>query len=81
MSRDFTPFSQVVRKVVRRTAGVEEKGRRKRGKRSRQASRAEQEEEMGPRPHREHTEVGLVCSADANASAGLQCSKRVVLEI
>ncbi|XP_048025989.1 ankyrin-3-like isoform X4 [Megalobrama amblycephala] len=49
---------KVVRKVVRRTAGVEEKGRRKRGKRSRQASRAEQEEEGGPRPHREHTEAG-----------------------
>lgn len=66
---------------MRRIAGVEEKGRRKRGKRSRQASRAEQEEEGGPRPHREHTEVGLVCSADADASAGLQCSKRVGLEI
>ncbi|XP_026132969.1 ankyrin-3-like isoform X26 [Carassius auratus] len=49
---------KVIRKVVRRTAGVEEKGRRKRGKRSRQASRAEQEEQGGPGPHREHTEPG-----------------------
>ncbi|XP_058648989.1 ankyrin-3 isoform X31 [Onychostoma macrolepis] len=48
---------KVIRKVVRRTAGVEEKGRRKRGKRSRQANRAEQEEQGGPEPHREHTEA------------------------
>ncbi|XP_016142837.1 ankyrin-3-like, partial [Sinocyclocheilus grahami] len=41
---------KVIRKVVRRTAGVEDKGRRKRGKRSRQANRAEQEEEGGPGP-------------------------------
>lgn len=66
---------------MHRTAAVEEKSRRKRGKRSRQASRAEQEEEGGPGPHRVHTEVGFVCSADANASAGLQCAKRVVLGI
>lgn len=51
---------------MRRSAGVEEKGKRKRGKRSRQASRAELEEESGPGPHREHTEVGLVCSAHAS---------------
>ncbi|XP_077062154.1 ankyrin 3b isoform X6 [Siphateles boraxobius] len=49
---------KVTRKVVHRTAAVEEKGRRKRGKRSRQASRAEQEEEGGPGPHRVHTEAG-----------------------
>ncbi|XP_056326162.1 ankyrin-3 isoform X17 [Danio aesculapii] len=49
---------KVIRKVVRRSAGVEEKGKRKRGKRSRQASRAELEEESGPGPHREHTEAG-----------------------
>ncbi|XP_016392297.1 ankyrin-3-like isoform X3 [Sinocyclocheilus rhinocerous] len=49
---------KVIRKVVRRTAGVEDKGRRKRGKRSRQANRAEQEEEGGPGPLREHTEAG-----------------------
>ncbi|XP_073683785.1 ankyrin-1 isoform X14 [Garra rufa] len=49
---------KVIRKVVRRTAGVEDKGRRKRGKRSRQANRAEQEEEVGPGPRREHTEAG-----------------------
>ncbi|XP_042591010.1 ankyrin-3-like isoform X48 [Cyprinus carpio] len=49
---------KVIRKVVRRTAGVEEKGRRKRGKRSQQANRAEQEEQGGPGPHREHTEAG-----------------------
>ncbi|XP_067285969.1 ankyrin-3 [Pseudorasbora parva] len=49
---------KVIRKVVRHTAAVEEKGRRKRGKRSRQASRAEQEEEVGPGPHRAHTEAG-----------------------
>uniref|UniRef100_A0A8C2A715 Ankyrin 3 n=1 Tax=Cyprinus carpio TaxID=7962 RepID=A0A8C2A715_CYPCA len=66
---------KVIRKVVRRTAGVEEKGRRKRGKRSQQANRAEQEEQGGPGPHREHTEVGFVCGADANASAGLQCAE------
>lgn len=60
---------------MRRTAGVEEKGRRKRGKRSQQANRAEQEEQGGPGPHREHTEVGFVCGADANASAGLQCAE------
>lgn len=60
------------------TAAVEEKGRRKRGKRSQQASRAEQEEEGGPGPHRVHTEVGFVCSADAKASAGLQCAKHAL---
>ncbi|XP_056101858.1 ankyrin-3 isoform X8 [Rhinichthys klamathensis goyatoka] len=49
---------KVTRKVVHRTAAFEEKGRRKRGKRSRQASRAEQEEEGGPGPHRVHTETG-----------------------
>ncbi|XP_016296472.1 ankyrin-3-like isoform X26 [Sinocyclocheilus anshuiensis] len=53
-----TVTRKVIRKVVRRTAGVEEKGRRKRGKRSRQANRAEQEEQGGPGPHREHTEPG-----------------------
>ncbi|KTG00873.1 hypothetical protein cypCar_00023882 [Cyprinus carpio] len=47
---------KVIRKVVRRTAGVEDKGRRKRGKHTRQANRAEQEEEGGPGPLREHTE-------------------------
>ncbi|XP_042623178.1 ankyrin-3-like isoform X10 [Cyprinus carpio] len=49
---------KVIRKVVRRTAGVEDKGRRKRGKHTRQANRAEQEEEGGPGPLREHTEAG-----------------------
>ncbi|XP_016350995.1 ankyrin-3-like isoform X12 [Sinocyclocheilus anshuiensis] len=49
---------KVIRKVVRRTAGVEDIGRRKRRKRSRQANRAEQEEEGGPGPLREHTEAG-----------------------
>lgn len=49
---------------MRRTAAVEEKGKRKRGKRSRQAGRAGQEEEGG----REHTEVGLVCCDDARVS-------------
>uniref|UniRef100_A0A8C1TM90 Ankyrin 3 n=1 Tax=Cyprinus carpio TaxID=7962 RepID=A0A8C1TM90_CYPCA len=58
---------KVIRKVVRRTAGVEDKGRRKRGKHTRQANRAEQEEEGGPGPLREHTEVGFVCGADASA--------------
>lgn len=52
---------------MRRTAGVEDKGRRKRGKHTRQANRAEQEEEGGPGPLREHTEVGFVCGADASA--------------
>ncbi|XP_026078839.1 ankyrin-3-like isoform X34 [Carassius auratus] len=60
---------KVIRKVVRRTAYVEDKGRRKRGKHTRQANRAEQEEEGGPGPLREHTEVGFVCGADASASA------------
>ncbi|KAA0725601.1 Ankyrin-3 [Triplophysa tibetana] len=51
---------KIIRKVVCRTAAVEEKGRRKRGKRSRQAGRAGQEEEEGgPGPRREYTEVGL----------------------
>uniref|UniRef100_A0A8C2D4H4 Ankyrin 3 n=1 Tax=Cyprinus carpio TaxID=7962 RepID=A0A8C2D4H4_CYPCA len=54
---------------------VTRKVMRKRGKRSQQANRAEQEEQGGPGPHREHTEVGFVCSADANASAGLQCAE------
>ncbi|XP_057214015.1 ankyrin-3 isoform X37 [Triplophysa rosa] len=50
---------KIIRKVVCRTAAVEEKGRRKRGKRSRQAGRAGQEEEEGgPGPRREHTEAG-----------------------
>ncbi|XP_052466875.1 ankyrin-3 isoform X2 [Carassius gibelio] len=49
---------KVIRKVVRRTAYVEDKGRRKRGKHTRQANRAEQEEEGGPGPLREHTEAG-----------------------
>ncbi|XP_051523568.1 ankyrin-3-like isoform X2 [Myxocyprinus asiaticus] len=48
---------KVIRKVVRRTAGVEEKSKRKPGKRSRQATRADQEENGGPRPQREHTEA------------------------
>ncbi len=60
---------------MRRSAGVEEKGRRKRGKRSRQANRAEQEEQGGPGPHKKPTEVGFVCGADASASAGLQCAE------
>ncbi|XP_059386500.1 ankyrin-3-like isoform X15 [Carassius carassius] len=49
---------KVIRKVVRRTAGVEDKGRRKHGKHTWQANRAEQEEEGGPGPLREHTEAG-----------------------
>ncbi|XP_051529672.1 ankyrin-3-like isoform X1 [Myxocyprinus asiaticus] len=49
---------KIIRKVVRRTAVVEEKSKRKRGKRSRQANRAEQEEEVGPGPQREQTEAG-----------------------
>lgn len=61
---------------MRRTAGVEEKGRRKRGKRSQQANRAEQEKQGGLGPHKEQpTEVGFVCGADASASAGLQCAE------
>ncbi|XP_049320946.1 ankyrin-3 isoform X29 [Astyanax mexicanus] len=47
---------KVIRKVVRRVAGTEEKsGKKKRSRRSRQASRAEEEEEG---PSREHPEVG-----------------------
>ncbi|XP_051967996.1 ankyrin-3-like [Xyrauchen texanus] len=49
---------KIIRKVVRRTAGVDEKSKRKRGKRSRQANRAEQEEEGGPGPQRGQTEAG-----------------------
>ncbi|TRY58151.1 hypothetical protein DNTS_014192 [Danionella cerebrum] len=47
----------VIRKVVRRSAAPEEKGKRKRGKRSRQANRAEPEDEKGPKPQREPTEI------------------------
>ncbi|XP_030630943.1 ankyrin-3 [Chanos chanos] len=50
---------KVIRKVVRRTVTSEEKNRRKRGKRCKQASRAEQEEvAKGSEPQMEHTEVG-----------------------
>lgn len=63
---------------MRRSAGVEEKGKRKRGKRSRQASRAELEEESGPGPHREHTEVGVVCSD--HASIVRACNIQNILE-
>ncbi|XP_065098861.1 ankyrin-3 isoform X2 [Paramisgurnus dabryanus] len=49
---------KVIRKVVRRTAAVEEQGKRKREKRSRQAGRAGGEDEQGPGPQRVHTEAG-----------------------
>lgn len=52
---------------MRRTAAVEEQGKRKRGKRSRQAGRAGGEEEQGPGPQTVHTEVGLVCSVSVNS--------------
>lgn len=59
-----------------RTAAVEEKGRRKRGKRSRQAGRpGQEEEEGGPGPRREYTEVGLVCRDDARVSVNLRVLK------
>ncbi|XP_051958440.1 ankyrin-3-like isoform X1 [Xyrauchen texanus] len=48
---------KVIRKVLHHTAGVEEKSKRKPGKRSRQANRADQEKKGGPRPQREHTEA------------------------
>ncbi|XP_073722808.1 ankyrin-3 isoform X13 [Misgurnus anguillicaudatus] len=49
---------KVIRKVVRRTAAVEEQGKRKRGKRSRQAGRAGGDEEQGSGPQTVHNEAG-----------------------
>ncbi|XP_053094439.1 ankyrin-3 isoform X22 [Pangasianodon hypophthalmus] len=64
------PLSQVIRKVVRRVPGKDEKGKKKRGRRSREAARADQpgEEEEGssksPECLSENSEVGKVGEGD-----------------